>query len=151
MKIIEYPPLTPELNCENLTNALEFYVDILRFEVLHNDNESGFAMIQRQDSIIMLQEIRENAHIYTSAPMQKPYGRGICLQIKTRQVDILYKRCLDKKYSIHLPLEEQWRKLKDVHLGCKQFIVRDPDGYWIRFFEEIGTRAADEDDDLFSS
>ena len=145
MSIIEYPSLTPELNCENLDGALGFYVDILRFKVLHRDDKSGFAMIQRQDSVLTLQEIRENSHIYSSAPMQKPYGRGVCIQIKTRDVEMLYNRCLDHKYSIHLKLEEEWRDLGEVKIGVEHFIVRDPDGYWLRFFEEIDTRPVDEE------
>jgi hypothetical protein len=41
--------------------------------------------------------------------------------------------------KIFLLLEEKWYRADTIDLGCRQFIVQDPDGYLLRFSESIGT------------
>lgn len=38
-------------------------------------------------------------------------------------------------------MEEKWYRADDAYLGNKQFIVQDPDGFLLRFFEDLGERA----------
>jgi hypothetical protein len=45
------------------------------------------------------------------------------------------------KASIFLPLEEKYYKTDLGDAGNKQFIVQDPDGYLLRFFEDLGIKA----------
>jgi hypothetical protein len=39
-----------------------------------------------------------------------------------------------------MPMEEKWYRANDTQLGNRQFIVQDPDGYLLRFFQDLGTR-----------
>ena len=39
-----------------------------------------------------------------------------------------------------LPIEESWYQRDATLLGNRQFVVQDPDGYLLRFFENLGTR-----------
>jgi hypothetical protein len=38
-------------------------------------------------------------------------------------------------------LEERWYRRGDTRLGNHQFVVADPDGYLLRFFQDLGERA----------
>jgi hypothetical protein len=42
--------------------------------------------------------------------------------------------------TIFLSLEEKWYRRGDMLLGCRQFIVQDPDGYLLRLSRSIGSK-----------
>jgi hypothetical protein len=37
-------------------------------------------------------------------------------------------------------MEEKWYRADNVYVGNRQFIVQDPDGYLLRFYQHLGTR-----------
>ncbi len=39
-----------------------------------------------------------------------------------------------------IPMEERWYRVNDHETGNRQFVVADPDGYLLRFFEDLGVR-----------
>ena len=39
-------------------------------------------------------------------------------------------------------MEENWYRKDDILLGCKEFLVQDPDGYLLRISEDLGQRPA---------
>lgn len=53
-------PLIPELCCSDIKISLAFYTEVLGFEIQYQREEEGFAMLQRQGSRIMLDEIAQN-------------------------------------------------------------------------------------------
>jgi catechol 2,3-dioxygenase-like lactoylglutathione lyase family enzyme len=138
-------PLTPELYCSNIKISLHFYTEILSFNILYQRDEDGFAMLERQGSRIMLDEIRKepvNAtdRTWIAGSLEVPFGRGINLQIMTTKVDTLYEQVQKAGINIFLPIEEKWYRANDVELGNRQFIILDPDGYMLRFFQDLGER-----------
>jgi hypothetical protein len=38
-------------------------------------------------------------------------------------------------------MEEKWYRMNDSKVGNRQFIVLDPDGYLLRFVQDLGERA----------
>jgi hypothetical protein len=67
---------------------IDFYTKTLGFEIQYQREEEGFAMLVRQGSRIMLDEINNNSEegtsrTWTSAVLEKPFGRGINLEIRT--------------------------------------------------------------------
>lgn len=135
--------LTPELACSDFEESLKFYTEILEFNIQYQRPEDGFAMLERQGSRIMLDKINpasatSTGRTWFTGPMEKPYGRGINLQIATQDVDALYQRVQKFKARIFLPMEEKWYRADDKELGNRQFIVLDPDGYLLRFFQDLG-------------
>lgn len=136
--------LTPELSCSNIKVSLSFYIEILGFKIQYQREQEGFAMLERQGSRIMLDEISNDLtkRSWILAPMEVPFGRGINLEIKTKKVDELYNQCLQHEASIFLHLEEKWYQADDIEIGNRQFIVLDPDGYMLRFSEMLGERKA---------
>ncbi|MDD3028825.1 MAG: VOC family protein [Alphaproteobacteria bacterium] len=136
-----YTPMTPELLCSNIEDSLTFYTNILGFSIQYARPENGFAMLERQGSRIMLDEFEpDSSRSWIAAPLEKPFGRGINLQIETKSVDDLYACVQEANAQIFLPIEEKWYRADDIEVGTRQFIVMDPDGYMLRFFEDLGER-----------
>jgi catechol 2,3-dioxygenase-like lactoylglutathione lyase family enzyme len=137
--------LTPELCCTDLQASLAFYTDVLGFAIQYQRPEDGFAMLERQGSRIMLDEIRGEPvtgtdRTWTAAALEKPFGRGINLQIETTLIDQLHARVEQAGVTLFLPMEEKWYRIDDMEWGNRQFIVQDPDGYLLRFFQDLGGR-----------
>jgi catechol 2,3-dioxygenase-like lactoylglutathione lyase family enzyme len=133
--------LTPELYCTDIKISLAFYTDILGFSIQYRRPEEGFAMLERQGSRIMLDQIVPgDSRSWIAAPLERPFGRGINLQMETTAVDELYTRVQKAGATIFLPLEAKWYRADDMELGNRQFIVQDPDGYLLRFFQDLGER-----------
>ena len=135
-------PLTPELYCSDIKMSLLFYTEILGFSIQYQREEDGFAMLERQGSRIMLDEIHKNPmnksdRTWILAPLERPFGRGINLQMQTHNVDELYNHIRKSGANIFLPIEDKWYRANDVELGNRQFIVIDPDGYMLRFLQLI--------------
>lgn len=134
-------PLTPELLCINIKVSLAFYTEVLGFRIQYQRQESGFAMLERQGSRIMLDEIVPGSErSWIAAPLEVFFGRGINLQIQTDAVDVLYAHVQNSQAKIFRPIEEMWYRADGVELGNRQFIVQDPDGYLLRFFQDLGER-----------
>jgi catechol 2,3-dioxygenase-like lactoylglutathione lyase family enzyme len=138
-------PLTPELKCSDFDVSLYFYTNVLGFNIQYQRPEDGFAMLERQGSRLMLDEIRlisvtKTDRTWISGPLEPPFGRGINLQMETDHVDGLYTTVQKAGARIFLPMEEKWYRRDDEYLGNRQFIVMDPDGYLLRFFEDLGVR-----------
>jgi hypothetical protein len=72
--------------------------------------------------------------------LEHPFGRGVNLQIMIDEVDKLYKCVQQAGAHIFLPIEIKWYRANDIELGNQQFIVLDPDGYMLRFFQNLGER-----------
>lgn len=127
--------LTPELYCTNIKDSLEFYLNILGFNIQYQREESKFAMLERQGSRIMLEEISDNSRTWISAPLERPFGRGINLQIETNEIDSLYHKIQKSNFKIFLTIEDKRYRANDIELVQRQFIVLDPDGYMLRFVQ----------------
>lgn len=136
-------PLTPELLCRDIKISLPFYLDALGFTIQYQREETGFAMIERQGARFMLDEfVPNNPRKWVAAPLEIPFGRGVNFQIETTKVDDLYARVQKSGATIFVPIEERWYRADDVYVGNRQFIVLDPDGYMLRFYEDLGDRSA---------
>jgi uncharacterized glyoxalase superfamily protein PhnB len=130
-------PLTPELYCSNIKTSLSFYIEILGFNIQYQRKEDKFAMIERQGARIMLEEIDEKNRTWLAGKLEAPFGRGMNLEIKTNKIDALYEHAQKAGASIFLPIEEKRYRAHDFLLVNLQFVVLDPDGYMLRFSENI--------------
>ncbi len=77
---------------------------------------------------------------WSVGPLERPFGRGMNLQIEVPEVLSLYQKFKKAEYPIFLDLEEKWYRVNQEEVGHKQFLVQDPDGYLLRFFEKKGIR-----------
>jgi len=132
--------LTPELKCDDYQESLKFYTQVLSFDVLYKREEEGFAMLDHQGARLMIDSL-EACGRFVKFEMEKPYGRGINLQILTSDVETLYFNVKKNEWPVYLEMEEKWYRTNDTEVGNKQFLVQDPDGYVLRFFEDMGERS----------
>lgn len=120
-------------------------MEILGFSIQYQREEDGFAMLERQGARIMLDEVSKDFPAGTKrtwilGPLEVPFGRGINLEIKTDKINELYDWICQSNTNIFLSLEDKWYRADDLELGIRQFIVIDPDGYMLRFSQDIGER-----------
>ncbi len=133
--------LIPELSVSDYKKSLDFYVNLLGFSVAYVREEECFALISLQGAQLMLEE--RNCH-WETGKMEHPYGRGMNLQIEVDQVDPLVEKLQRKGYPFFRDVRENWYAVKDVLWGSREFLVQDPDGYLLRFAEEIGVQTSSE-------
>ena len=126
----------PELSVTNLENSLNFYKSI-GFKIEYDRPENKFAFISLGEIQFMLQEITDNDK-WNLAPLTYPFGNGINFQLEIGNVDSIYNNLKKNNYKIIFDLEENWYRQDDKLLGNKEFLVQDPDGYLLRFSEDLG-------------
>lgn len=131
--------LVPELYSSNLEKTLSFYIDTLGFEIVYKRVEEKFVYLKKGNAEMMFEEIGVGRNWVTSA-LEQPFGRGVNFQIETDSVDFLYKKIQDANLTPYLALEEKWYRKDDHEVGNRQFIIQDPDGYLLRFYQDLGVR-----------
>lgn len=132
--------LVPELTVSDFAQSFAFYTDILGFRMLYGRPEERFAYLEREGAQIMIEQPADRAWI--TGKLEAPYGRGLNLQIACSDATALRDRCLGAGLTLYMDLEDAWYRRDAVLLGCRQFLVQDPDGYLLRFSQDIGTRPA---------
>ena len=135
--------LVPELYCRDIAHSLNFYTQVLDFKILYQRAEEKFAYIEREGACLMLEQPSPASRTWVLAELTYPYGRGVNFQIKVSSIDGLHAKVIAAKLKPYLPLEEKWYRRDDREVGNRQFIVTDPDGYLLRFFQDLGSRARD--------
>ncbi len=134
------PTLVPELICSDITRSLAFYTGVLGFVVMYARPEERFAYLEREGAELMIEQ--PTGRSWTTDELAYPYGRGINFQIEVSDVQALIATCHAAGAAIYLPLEDTWYRADDKLLGNRQFIVQDPDGYLLRFFQDLGEKPA---------
>lgn len=128
----------PELSVTNLEISLKFYKTI-GFKIEYERPENKFVFISLGEIQFMLQEIsdKDKWHI---APLSYPFGNGINFQLEVDNVEIIYDNLKKNNYKITYEIEENWYRQDNKLLGNKEFLIQDPDGYLLRFSEDMGER-----------
>ncbi len=137
MIFMKFNKLIPELSVSNLEKNLHFYTKILGFKVEYQRPENKFAFLSFQGSQIMIQENNEK---WNTGKLEYPYGRGVNFSIDVDDVDAIVEKLKKHKYPIKMMPKENWYRKGDTLLGVKEILVMDPDGYLLRFSQDIGTK-----------
>lgn len=133
--------IIPELSVSNLEKSLKFYQTI-GFKIEYERVENKFVFLSLGEIQFMLQEI-SNEDKWDVAPLKYPFGNGINFQLEVENVDKIYCLLKENNYKIAFEMEENWYRQDDKLLGNKEFLVQDPDGYLIRFSEDLGEKEAE--------
>jgi catechol 2,3-dioxygenase-like lactoylglutathione lyase family enzyme len=146
--------LVPELDVTDLNESLRFYLDVLGFSVVFERRAERFVYLAREGAEIMLQEAGGPGRRFRTAPLERPFGRGVNLQIAVGDVDAILASVARSGVEPVVPLEERWydvevttrsgrwRARGPVRAGNRQFVVADPDGYLLRIFTSLGVQPA---------
>lgn len=131
--------LVPELSCSDFARSLHFYTRLLGFTVLYDRPEESFAYLAREGAELMLEQQSET---WSVGPLERPYGRGINLQIEVSALAPILAALAGAGVALFRPVEERWYRMGELESGNRQVLVQDPDGYLLRFFEDMGVRPA---------
>ena len=120
--------VAPELFVADVDAAVRFYTQKLGFELVRREQDGGrgtFAIVALGEAIVML---ADQAHY---APMggggiEGSRGSAIDVRFMVADVDSMYARCVAADVSIALDIA-------DRYYGLRDFIVRDLNGYRLRF------------------
>jgi hypothetical protein len=96
-------------------------------------------MLEREGALVMI-ELLESQDRWAVGNREYPLGQGINFQIEVTDVQGLYNNLTKEEYPIFFDMEEKWYRSNDTEVGNRQFLVQDPDGYLLRFFQDIGER-----------
>lgn len=116
-----------------------FYVKILGFSIAYQREEEGFAFLSLGEAQIMIDEIGKG-RTWKTGEFNYPLGRGINFQLNIKEIDVLLDKLKQYNIELFLELEEKWYRKDAYEVGNKQFLVMDPDGYLLRFSEDLGSR-----------
>ncbi len=131
--------LVPELSITDFNETIRFYTEILGFKIEYQRTEEGFAYLSLGESQIMIDKIGLT-RTWATGELEYPLGRGINLQIEVPDVESIINRLREDGVELFMELEEKWYRKDDIEVGNRQFLVQDPDGYLLRFFEDLGER-----------
>ncbi len=138
--MIVTPSLIPEIDVTDLAASMSVYQNVFGFELLLQREEEAFAYLALGQAHLMMQQADGPGRRFHTAPLQRPYGRGINFQILVESVDVILARAGDHGLDIVIDLEERWYRQDKIHRGNRQFVVADLDGYILRFYEDLGSR-----------
>ncbi|HEY1383610.1 MAG TPA: VOC family protein [Dongiaceae bacterium] len=131
--------LVPELLVSNHAASRDFYARIIGFAVHYERPAEKFSYLDLGGAELM---IEEETDFWATAPREQPYGRGINLQIEVDALDPILARLAAAGIPLFRPVEEAWYRSGEGYSGNRQLLVQDPDGYLLRFFEDLGTSTA---------
>lgn len=134
---MRFNKLIPELSVTNITKSLEFYIKVLGFNIEYERNEDKFAFISFQGSQLMIEEVNNN---WSTGKLKYPFGRGINFQIEVKNVQPLLDSLKKNNYPVFKDVKKTWYRQGKVMLGSKEFLVQDPDGYLLRFAQDLGQK-----------
>ena len=137
---MELAKLVPELYCSDIERSLAFYTGVLGFSVLYARPEERFAYLEREGAQLMIEQ--PAGRVFLAGELVYPFGRGINLQIEVADVGVLYAKLEALGVPLYLALEDKWYRREQTLLGSRQFWVQDPDGYLLRFFQDLGAKPA---------
>jgi catechol 2,3-dioxygenase-like lactoylglutathione lyase family enzyme len=133
--------LVPEFAVSDWQVSKNFYCTILGFSCDYERPEDGFCYLSLEGAELMIDQIGagrtfDDGHL----PRGYPFGKGLNVQIRVASVDALIRSLADNSIELYLPLEERWYRKEGEEVGNRQFVVADPDGYLLRFYEPLGQR-----------
>lgn len=134
---MKFNKLIPELSVTDIQKSLPFYTDILGFKVEYSRPEEKFYFLSIDGAQLMVEEV--NNHWWTGE-LERPFGRGLNFQIEVSDVSAIIGRLEEAGIALFRPLKESWYRGDGVEFGQLEFLVQDPDGYLLRFIQDIGER-----------
>jgi catechol 2,3-dioxygenase-like lactoylglutathione lyase family enzyme len=130
-----YAKLVPELLVSDYAVSRDFYVRVIGFEVRYERLAEKFVYLDLGGAELM---VEQETDVGPAAPRERPYGRGASLQIEVDDLAPILARLQQAGIPLFREVEDAWYRADDRYRGNRQFLVQDPDGYLLRFFEDLG-------------
>ncbi|MHB8670416.1 MAG: bleomycin resistance protein [Acidimicrobiales bacterium] len=142
--------LVPELDVTDLDASLRFYMGVVGFNLVFERPDERFAYLALGGAEMMVQEAAGPGRRFRTAPLERPFGRGINLQIAVGDVDAVLAALMRAGIQPIVEVEDRWYDVNviapagrwnapgRIRAGNRQFVVADPDGYLLRIFTSLG-------------
>lgn len=141
---MKWNQMIPEFDVFNLEESLHFYVDLIGFHVEYDRSEDKFAFLQLEDVQFMIQEIDLDDMKWNTGELKYPLGIGINFQIDVTNIDEIYDRLKKDNYNIFVEMEDHWYRKDNILMGCREFLVQDPNGFVLRFSQDLENKEIEE-------
>jgi CHASE3 domain sensor protein len=99
-------------------------------------------MLEQTPSLLPASDEAFKRGQWRTAKLVFPFGRGINFEFAIADLEAVHTRIKHHNYPIRLDIQEKWHRVGDREAGVRQFLVQDPDGYLLRFQQDIGMRPA---------
>ncbi|MGC5700481.1 VOC family protein [Pseudomonas sp. NFXW11] len=139
--MLQMNKLVPELLVTDLQRSLTFYRDTLGFQVEYERPEQLFAFLSFHGSQLMLEQDDEEDSAWRVGPLQAPFGRGMNLSIECPDIHRLAAALAQAGIALRREIQECWYRQDERLRGQLNLLVQDPDGYLLRFNQNIGARS----------
>ncbi|KHK48532.1 aldoketomutase [Burkholderia sp. A9] len=130
--------LVPELICSDVAESVCFYRDVLGFRIRFERPEDGFAYLEMGAAQLMLEQQRPES--WLTGAMERPFGRGINLQIEVGSIGPILDRLRGAGVALFREPRTSWYRQDDLEHGQIEMLVQDPDGYLLRLVEILPER-----------
>ena len=134
---MKFNKLIPELSVSDIEKSTHFYVDILGFKIEYKRDENNFVFLSLNDSQLMIEQFNGN---WITGNLEYPLGRGINFQFEVDNILILLENLNKNNYPLFQAPEDNWYRVDDKYKGNREFLVQDPDGYLLRFSQDISDK-----------
>jgi len=131
---MKFNGLIPELSVSDITVSKEFYIGILGFRLEYERAADRFAFVSFGEAQIMLEEI--NGH-WNTGTLEYPFGRGANFQIAAQDVLCISERIKEHGIALFKDVFESYYEGSGTMIIEKEILVKDPDGYLLRFSQTI--------------
>ncbi len=141
---MQFNDLIPEFYVRDYAQSLHFYTVVLGFTLEYDRHDPLFGFLSYQGCQLMIQQI-EPTDTHTG-PLDYPFGRGINFQIHTPDIAAIVTSLQHSDHPLKRGLQDHWRHIgNNILSGSREMHVLDPDGYFLRFCQDLGNKSATED------
>ncbi len=135
------PAVVPELSVRDWRRSMAFYTDVLGFSCRYSRPDEGFAYLVHEGAHLMIDQIGVGRDFDPGlAEVAGPLGRGLNLQIRVADIAPMIAALSRAAHPLRLGPEDRWYRQGQTEAGNRQFVVADPDGYLLRFYQDLGLR-----------
>lgn len=144
--MLDFNKLVPEMIVSDIKESLKFYRKVIGFNVEYERPEVGFAFLSFHGSQLILEQDRFTESPWRVGPLEKPYGRGMNISIDCPDARALARTLEKSGHTLRKPVEECWYREGKQLQGEINFLVLDPDGYLLRFAQDLGSKPVGRDE-----
>ena len=133
---MKFNKLIPELSVSNIEESKKFYLN-LGFKIKYERLENKFCFLELEENQLMIEEINNN---WNTGELEYPFGRGINISMEVNNINLIYQKAIQNNYNIFKNIMTNKYRVGDNLIEEHEFLIQDPDGYLLRFFEDIGEK-----------
>jgi len=134
---MKFNALVPELSVTDIEQSKWFYTELLGFQLEYERTNDKFAFLSLNNAQLMIEQINGN---WETGLLEYPLGRGVNFQIIVEDIQPIVNRLNQNAISLfRKPFVSEYttgeNTIKEI-----EFLVQDPDGYLLRFSQEVNVK-----------